>query len=231
MSWHATSAQTDNIAVGGVFSGVLCCSDAVGGGGGGGGGLLALPQKRCGDKLKVTFSSKKKCRAGPNLSLLESAECSMLSVEESAPTSPQDVRYLLLAKHAGTYTHIRLHAKFVQFAPLAVGDEVMFNFPQGGNFPKVPSKCTRSSHQKRLPSSRRSTHMRRTKHSASTRSKCTCQDQSCPSRRSPCCAVICTTSNAAQTSSCTPQQACQCLLLMQCVHLFCNKFVFADIDR
>jgi len=56
------------------------------------------------------------------------------------PTSPQDARYLLLAKHAGTYSQIRLHAKFVQFAPLAVGDEVMFNFPTGAVFQKVPSE-------------------------------------------------------------------------------------------
>jgi hypothetical protein len=121
MSCHATAPQSGGMAVCG-----LCGSEAAGGAGG---GLLVLPQKRCGDKLKVTFGSKKKHRAGPILSLLESAECSMLSVEQSATTSVKDVRYLLLAKHEGTFTRFRLHAKFVQYAPLAVGDEVMFNFP------------------------------------------------------------------------------------------------------
>jgi len=136
MPWHATSSESYS---------VLRCSDVIiggggGGGVGGGGGLVLLPQKRCGDKLKVMFSAKKKRRGGPFLCQLESAECSMLSVEESVPTSPQDARYLLLAKHAGTYSQIRLHAKFVQFAPLAIGDEVMFNFPTGAFFHEVPSE-------------------------------------------------------------------------------------------
>ena len=112
------SLQSGNIAVGGVFD-----------------GNAAMPRKRCGDKLKVAFGAKKKRRAGPILSLLESADCSLLSMEESASTSPPEERCLLLAKHDGKFTRIRLLAKFVKYAPLAVGDEVMFNFPDDASEP------------------------------------------------------------------------------------------------
>jgi len=112
------SLQSGNIAVAGVLD-----------------GNAAMPRKRCGDKLKVVFGAKKKRRAGPILDLLESADCSLLSIEESASTSPPDEQYLLLAKHEGKFTRIRLLAKFVQYAPLAIGNEVMFNFPDEASEP------------------------------------------------------------------------------------------------
>ena len=89
-------------------------------------------RKRCGDKVLLCFSQRKKARtSGFNFASLESAECSVLSVIPDNTPSAHSIQYEVLVKNSlvgTTYTRVNVPDKFVLFAPLVQGDEVMFNF-------------------------------------------------------------------------------------------------------
>jgi len=89
-------------------------------------------RKQCGDKVLLCFSQRKKKRkSGFDFASLESAECSVLSVIPDNTPSPHIIRYEVLVKNSlvgTTYTRVNVPDKFVLFAPLAQGDEVMVNF-------------------------------------------------------------------------------------------------------
>jgi hypothetical protein len=85
-------------------------------------------RKRCGDKVRLSFSQRKKSRT-PDFDFvsLEEGKASVLSLVDTVPT--RSIRYHLLVKgtHAGAeYTRVNVPEKFVLYAPLAEGDEVMF---------------------------------------------------------------------------------------------------------
>jgi len=85
-------------------------------------------RKRCGDKVRLSFSQRKKSRT-PDFDFvsLEEGKGSVLSVVNTVPT--RSIRYHVLVKgtHAGAeYTRLNVPEKFVLYAPLAEGDEVMF---------------------------------------------------------------------------------------------------------
>jgi len=89
-------------------------------------------RKRCGDKVLLCFSQRKKARTPAfNFASLEHGECSVLCVIADNTPSVHSIRYEVLVKNSlfgTTYTRVNVPDKFVRYAPLVQGDEVMFNF-------------------------------------------------------------------------------------------------------
>jgi len=89
-------------------------------------------RKRCGDKVLLCFSQRKKARTPAfNFASLEYGECSVLSFFADNTPSAHSIRYEILVKNSlvgTTYTRVNVPDKFVRYAPVVEGDKVMFNF-------------------------------------------------------------------------------------------------------
>jgi len=100
-------------------------------------------RKRCGDKLKFRFSDRKKARNHDfGLDVLAAAPCTLLSIIDDSNVSDNNVRYQVLAKQAQKFTHVRLMGKYLTYAELDVGDEVMFNFCEKAHKLPLPRTLT-----------------------------------------------------------------------------------------
>jgi len=85
-------------------------------------------RKRCGDKVRLCFSQRKKAKT-PSFDFvsLEKGQGSVLSVINTLPTHSNRYYVLVKGPFAGAeYTQVNVPEKFVLYASLTEGDEVMF---------------------------------------------------------------------------------------------------------